>query len=332
MPNDPELFKYPVLPWRDDQNHKVVYPLLTGGEKGRWTNIELMELWEQGREHGLRIEIHNQAVFEPVAFLRPYIEQFFKLRMEAKSRGEDFFAYAMKILMNSMYGKLIESTEKRSVLFGDDIIEAAERKYGAHATKQSPCPGIKFLVTDEDGPFRHVAAGAEVTALSRLRLYAGIKEAVSQGAQIYYCDTDSLILDKPVFGKGGDALGDFTLEMEISEAEFYAAKVYKVTSTKGEVKYRAKGLNISENTFTDDSFADQEAEDRWLAFTAPMRGEVRPKPERSGIRSFTADLNRGSYAPTVYNLPRQMRFGDTKRKHFDGGDSWPLVWKTVTAA
>jgi hypothetical protein len=148
MPNDPELFKFPVLPWRDDENTKVVYPLLTQGEKSRWTNIELLKLWEQGKEHGVRIEVHNQATFEPVAFLRPYTEQFFELRMQAKARGDKFFDYAMKILLNSMYGKLIESTEKRSVLCGDDVIKAAIEKYGENGIKESPAPGIYFQVAE----------------------------------------------------------------------------------------------------------------------------------------------------------------------------------------
>jgi hypothetical protein len=329
MPTDPDLFKFPVLPWRNDKATKIVYPLLTNGETGRWTNSELLELWKQGRDHGLRIEVHNQATFEPVAFLRPFIEQFFELRMLAKARGDEFFSYAMKILMNSMYGKLIETTEKRSVLCGEDIIQAAIDKFGEAAIKQSPFPGVYFQFTEEDGPFRHVAAGAEVTALSRLRLLEGIKYARSQGATVYYCDTDSLILDKPVFGKGGSALGDFTLEMEIAEAEFYAAKVYKVTSKTGVVKYKAKGLNISDNTLTDDKFEDEISEERWLAFTAPMRGEDRPTPKREGIYSFTADLKAGRIHPSAYNLPRQMRNSDTKRVHHQDGDSSPLIWNST---
>jgi hypothetical protein len=124
--------------------------------------------------------------------------------------------------------------------------------------------------------------------------------------------------------------------MEVAEAEFYAAKVYKVTSKTGVVKYKAKGLNISDNTLTDDKFEDEESEERFQAFTAPIRGENLPAPERSGIRSFIADLKRKKNSipegtspadPSVYNLPRQMRHTDTKRKHFDDGRSWPLVWK-----
>jgi DNA polymerase type B, organellar and viral len=327
MPVDTVRYKYPVLPWRDRDAHKVVFPLLTDFERGTWTNVELRELWEQGREHGLELQIHVQAVYEPLAFLRPFVTQFFEMRMQAMKDGDEFRKYAFKILLNSLYGKLIETTVRRSVLFGDDFVQAAIDKHGLEAVVMSPAPGAYFLTTESQGPFRHVAAGSYVTALSRLRLLDGIKQAQAAGAQIYYCDTDSLIVDKPVFGRTSEKrLGDFSLEMEIAEAEILSSKVYKLTARDGKVIYKAKGMPIRQDAATEGEFSGDAAELRWRMFTAALHGENLEKPTREGIGGFLADLKRGHINPEAYELPRQMKFGDMKRAHLENGDSEPLVW------
>jgi hypothetical protein len=333
IPHDPERFRFPVLPWRDEKQHKVIYPYMPGGENGRWTNIELLELWNQGKDHGVKIWVHAQAEFEPVPFLRPYIQQFYNMRKEAKAAGDDMGSYVMKILMNSMYGKLVETSIKKTVLSGGALLEAAEKKFGPEAIKESPCPGVYFLTQEEDGPFKHEAAGAYVTALSRLRLLRGLMYARSQGANVYYCDTDSLILDKPVFGPGGEELGDFGLEQEIVEAEIFASKVYKLVCKSGEIIYKAKGMPISNNSLDDDKFKAYESEVRWRQYTTGMHGEyVRPSPIRQGMSSFMQDIQRGTIHPKADPLARQMRFGDLKRTHYEDGDSEPLIWTSNSKA
>lgn len=357
MPENQEVFKYPVLPWRDDKEardrenarraerglpplrsvsgDKVVFPLLTEGERGRWTNIELMELWEQGHAHGLKMVIHGQANYEPRAFLQSVVAQFFKLRLEAAANGDEFRKYAYKIFLNSIYGKLTETSVRRSVLFGDDMIAAAIEKHGAEAIVESPAPGAYFLTTEQDGPFRHVAAGAYVTALGRLRLLAGIKAAHAAGAKIFYCDTDSLIVDKPVFGLNKDKrLGEFNLECEVAEAEFYACKVYRIVKAEGYYKkpeerviYKCKGMPIQFNSNTDADFAAEECEHRWRQYISKLIGLQLESPTREGISGFMTDIKQGRLYPRAYAIPRQANYSDLKRLHSEDGDSFPRVWR-----
>jgi DNA polymerase type B, organellar and viral len=333
-----EHFKYPVLPVRQVKEDRVIYPWFTDDaplevRRGRWTNIELMELWKHGREHGLKIEIHGQADYEATTFLKPFVDRFFALRAQAKLDGDEFKQYAFKILLNSLYGKLIETLERRGVLIGSKMIKQAVDKYGVEAIERSPCPGVYFLVHESEGPFRHVAAGAYVTAYSRLIYLEGIKQCVAAGANVYYGDTDSLIIDKPVFGMGKNKeLGKFGLECVITEAEFFASKVYKYRKAKEYVKpgelewvYKAKGLNMMMNPVDDEIFAAAEAKRRFDDFTAPMRGEEAMKPIREGISSIVTDINAGWLFPHPFALQRQMKYGDTKRVHDEFGDSEPII-------
>lgn len=333
MPENYELFKYPVLPWRDKKHHKVVYPLLVNGNRGCWTNIELLELWNQGKAHGLRMEIHMQALFEPKPFLKPYVDLFFEKRMQHEKAGNEFGSYAYKILLNSMYGKLIETPVKRNIFYGDEMYQKAKADHGIEAIEGTPIPGVYFLTTHEEGAFRHVAAGAYVTALARLRLLRFIKFAEANGANVLYCDTDSLIVDKPVFGDGGKELGELVYEAEIFEAEIWASKVYKwrgrkIKNNEVVTVYKAKGMPIKPNTATDKDFAEEIAEQRWRDFTAPLRGETAEPPKRQGITGIWNDIAKGkaTLLPSAYALPRQMRYRDMKRKHHEDGSSAPRVW------
>jgi hypothetical protein len=342
MPHNVEAFKFPVLPYRDRANNRVVFPLFTkemspAERRGRWTNIELLELWKTGRQHGVKIEIHSQAIFEESAFLKPFVDRFYALRAEAKRNGDKFKDYAFKILLNSLYGKLIETQERSGVLIGSKVISEAVRKYGEDAVERSPCPGVYFLKHQSEGPLRHVAAGAYVTAYSRLLMLDGIKQTVAAGGNVYYGDTDSLITDIPVFGMGGPKeLGKFHMDAELLEAEFFASKVYKYRKhpayvTDGiEWVYKAKGTNMTVNTLDDEDFKAAIAKQRFDDFTAKLRGEEAPKPTREGISSLRADINAGWLFPQSFSLQRQMQYGDSKRVHDSYGDSEPLVLMTGT--
>lgn len=295
--------------------NKLVFP--EGSFRGRWTNIELLALWERGRHKGVKIEIHAQANFEPLPFLRPFVDTFFNLRKKAMENKDDFRGYAYKIALNSLYGKLVEAIERRSIVFGDMVNEVIE-KHGESALTATPTPGVYALMTKADGPFRHVAAGCYVTARSRLLLLEGIEKCLAAGAKVYYCDTDSIMTDKPVFPQLNEKrLGEYNLEMKIAEAEIYCPKVYKLTTDKGKVIYKAKGMPIK-------GLSDEDSENRWRAFTQKFKDLELDKPAKEGIAGFLTDLNKGSTEPRAYSLQRIMLNSDSKRTH-TGEDSLPIM-------
>ncbi len=322
------------------KNHgKLTFPW--GNFRGRWTNVELMELWKRGRDKGVKIELHGQSVYEPLPFLRPFVETFYGLRREALENSDSFQSYAFKIFQNALYGKLTETSLKRSVLFGDLVDEAIEQ-YGdlvitndyealtkamadeagipdslrTKMIEASETPGVYMLNTLAEGPFKHVAAGSYVTALSRLRLLDGIEACLAAGARVFYSDTDSIITDKPVFPDVGKQLGEWHLEHIIQKAEIYSSKVYKMTTSKGEVIYKAKGMQV-------------DSEEKWNQFTGGLRGEQHPKAIKAGIRGFLTDIAHGSVEPKSFELKRQMLNGDLKRNHLEDGDSEALWYSNL---
>lgn len=303
----------PVLCMKHDG--KLLFP--TGTLRGRWTNIELQRAILQGAQ----VSIHAQAVFKPLPFLRPFVETFYKLRQKAISEEDGFRSYAYKILLNSLYGKLIETVERQKTIFGSQNVRRAIHIYSntnphkgeVGSMKPTAVPGVYTITTEQDGAFRHVAAGAYITARSRLRLLDGMDLAKSLGGEVYYCDTDSIVTDIDISNHPlmHDELGCFKREHIMSEAEFVSPKVYRYidAETGGQV-YRVKGTPVK-------GISDEDSLSRWNDYISGV------PVSRDGIGGFASDLKRGSVAPKRNILSRALKHGDTKRIHI-GETSSPI--------
>ncbi len=313
----PDTVHIPVLGLK--HKNKLVFP--TGTIRGRWTNLELVKAIEQGA----KVRIHAQAVFEPKPFLRPFVNTFYQLRQKSIDEGDGFRSYAYKILLNSLYGKLIESVERSRTIFGVRNVSKAMRIYSSEGSeknekgyvKPTHVPGVYSVITESDGAFRHVAAGSYVTARSRLRLLEGMELAVKLGGEIYYCDTDSIVTDIDMGNHElmQDSLGSFKLERELSEGEFISPKVYRVVDAKtNEHIYKVKGTPVKGED-------DADTLSRWKDYISGI------PVGREGITGFATDMRNGTLAPKKMILSRALKSVDTKRHH-DGFISSPLHFET----
>lgn len=274
-----------------DENGRLTFP--KGPQSGSWTNIELIEALNQGAEI---LHIRGQYRFEAVPFMRTFVLRFYKLRQQAKDDGDDFASYAYKILLNSSYGKLVETIERKSyITIGE---KAAAIKQGAKV-EMTPTQGLYVAISEEVGPFRHTAAGAYVTAIARLRLFSKMIEMHNLGARILYCDTDSLMCNMPIVGakpaKTGQ-LGDWEEVDRFSELELVLPKVYRAVSATGKKTiYKCKGCPI-ERKWEDAEMPQK----RWEAFKNYRFNETEEAAAilgKPGITGFKSDIKAGNLMP-----------------------------------
>lgn len=315
---------------------KIVF--MEGKYNGVWTNLELSALYEHMHKvPGFVLKLKAQALYEPLAFLKPFIDTFWMLRRKAMEEKDEFRKYAFKIAMNSVSGKLAEQMVKQKILHGKAASRAL-REYDEHDgpmrglgfVKATKVPGVYVLEHEAEGPFRHAAAAAYVTGRSRVRLWEALVKAQQLGAQVYYCDTDSIIVDKPVFGLDAakKELGEWHLEHIIKYAEIYAPKVYMIETYEpdknGKTKhYHAKGMPIERR---EDKGQPERIQERWLDYVAKYKGLERPKPIKEGIRGIYTDMAKGTLHPTAFKLARSVQEHDRKRQH-RGSNSIPHYYQ-----
>jgi hypothetical protein len=292
----------PLLPVR--KKGKLIFPV--GTLHGRWTHLELTAAMERGA----RVELHKSATFESASFLRPFVSTFFDLRKAAISDDDSFRSYAYKICLNSLYGKLVETVDRKSTIHGRKAYNRAKAVHGIESIYPTSAPGIYSIRSQQEGPFRHVAAGAYVTARSRLRLLAGLEAALHKGGRVFYCDTDSIITDVELDPEP-DLLGHFKLEAKLAELETVCPKVYRAVTSEGAVIHKVKGMPVR-------GLSPEQTEERFRSY---VEGRA---VTRDGISGFASDISHGRIAPRAQVLSRALRNPDSKRVHRDG-DSLPLV-------
>lgn len=302
----PESTYLPLLPVYE--NGKLLFPV--GRFRGRWTNLELIEALRAGAS----VKIRSQYLFEPTPFMEPFVRTFFGLRQEAIQEGDAMKSYAYKTLLNSGYGKLNETVERARLIYGAERVNKAMRD--GEKVFPTNLPGIYKTTSEEEGAFRHVAAGAYVTARSRLLLWRKMQEVLRLGGRIFYCDTDSIVTDVPL-PKEPDELGNLKLEYELAEFEAFAPKVYRMVTTSGDTYYKVKGTPVERGDDGEKLSADK-AQERWEAYTSGI------PIGKAGITGLLTDLRKGRALPVPETLSRAMRNADSKRRH-ENGDSRPLV-------
>lgn len=302
------------LPFQQDKK-PLVFP--TGAIQGRFTNLELVAAIQRG----CKVELGWQCRFEPKAFLKPFVTTFYNLRKKAKADKDEFRSYAFKILLNSLYGKTVETIDRTSYTTSREEMDRIKELGGTYsATKIA---GLYQTQSQEEGPFRHVAAGSYITAYSRQRLLEGMEYVLAKGGKVLYCDTDSIMSTIPIPELQGEELGQWQPEYVFSEVEILQPKVYRAVISQhkdakkiGTTLYRCKGLPIVR-----DKEPTETSEARWNAFKTytaldpndPQRASLAQLLSKDGISGFVADMNSGRISPIRQPLLRARQSNDRKR-------------------
>lgn len=207
----------PPLPMR--RGERVYFPT---GAFERWFTSNDIELLEDSNG---RIErIYETLAFEPFYDLGRYVRTIYEMR---RRTTDPFSKLLWKYLLNSLYGKFGESTEKEIVLI--------------NPKKKPVGPGAKMLMAGVWSVkesvmvgHAHVPIAAHITANSR----GLITRQLQAADDVYYCDTDSIVTTAQL--PTGDKLGELKLEKLIEKATFLAPKLYRIYPGP---EVRAKGFS-----------------------------------------------------------------------------------------
>jgi len=231
--------------------HHLVFPVGTF-----WTVLCGKELFDALDAHAI-IAVKDFSMYEMAPIFHDYINFFWQTRLGYKHAGDKPFTYMTKIMMNSLYGKFGQRIDDYTVIgddpdhgvgfYGEWDVETQKwlrfRRMNGH---------IALATGQVEGYNSFVAISAHVTSFARSMLYWLI-ERVPDG-HLFYCDTDSLIVDE--LGRESlqdhideSVLGALHLEKESETITVYNAKDY-VFSGKRKIKgVRTTAKRIDDNTF-----------------------------------------------------------------------------------
>ncbi len=298
----PEMH-FPPLPYRKE--NRVFFP--TGRWRSWFTSTDLRLAMREGCEIH---KVHQVYVFEPFYDFGEYSKKIYALRAEAKT---DFRKLVLKYLLNSLYGKCAESTEKQEMLINPEEID--------RETMQMLQPGVWLAEKEAKIDHRHVIVAAVITAIARRTLYDYAKICYEQKKPLYYMDTDSLAT-KADLPRDDKRLGALKLEKKMDWAEFVAPKIYRGEgfelmrdgTWKEKRLTKAKGFSLG---------AGQEAWDKLDKIIAGDRIAVQ---RMTRMRELYRTMVAGQYATSPFELLviKALTFEMlSKRFHYPDGETRP---------
>lgn len=232
-------------------NEGTIYPI------GRFDTYLTTEEIKYALEKKYIKKVYEVAIYEKAKIFEHYVNFFWQERKKYEREGNKSFAYLCKLYLNSLFGKFgqknyvfknIAKINKQAYeQFEEyDIDEKRFRTFRIIGNK------VQEKIKEVEAFNSFVAIAAHITANARIYLYWLMKAAGA--GNVYYCDTDSLIVNEE--GKrrlerwiDENKLGYLKIEARGNRIEIRELKDYSfanINKIKGIKKHAKK---IDENTY-----------------------------------------------------------------------------------
>lgn len=188
--------------------------------------------------------VESYTFTERVSF-RDFVEPIYKMRVEAKNRGDKIDTLFLKLLLNSSYGKMAIDPRRFCEYVIVPCNEELPAEYEPIALTKDYIIAARSLETYDrkkvDRKFLNVATAASITAAARAHLLTALESA----HRPIYCDTDSIIAENLAVNDDDIKLGAWKIEARADEAAIAARKIYALFDHGACVKSASKGARLT---------------------------------------------------------------------------------------
>lgn len=244
---------------------------------GKWSGWYFSEEFKFASNYGYKIDVTEGYSFSRVSdVFKDYVKDVHLHKNNAKNPTEKFLA---KSLLNNLLGrfgidleksetKLMDDSEFEEMLLVRDLkshISIGNMNLVTYSTalnydliEENGLDIIKVLENHSNREVLNqtassVAISSAVTAYARIIMHKHKITAICEGLELYYSDTDSLVLSGPLPSElvHPTKLGMFKLEHKVQEGIFITGKTYCLVLEDGTLIKRAKGVTPESLTYND---------------------------------------------------------------------------------
>ncbi len=239
----------PCYPYRDKTG--MMFPV-----GGFWTTLATPEL-AFALSHNHVKAVGRVCVYDSAVMFRSYVDALYKIRRRYRGEGNDVFQKMVKYLLNSLYGKFGQRNEIWQYDGGNSGgADGAVRVYDLDTDKwirqYTICGHTWSQVGMQEAYHSFPAVSSHITSAARMLLWRLICKAGRRN--VFYCDTDSLIVNQVGYQRlqphlSDTALGKLKLEYETDKVTIHSPKDYK-TSREVHIKgVRKNAKRIGPNEY-----------------------------------------------------------------------------------
>ena len=231
-------------------HHKLIFPI------GEFECILSTPEILYALENAEILEVRECAVYERAYLFTQYMLDFYQKRLEAKQAGKKVDAFIYRKLINSFYGKWGQDGAKWKEQENTSDLHAKRWIEINADTGEVTCYRqlgglVQKKLTDQESLDSFPAIAGHVTAHARMELWSIIQQAGLD--HVYYCDTDSVLVD-PVgrrnleFRLDPGKLGGLSVKGEYEDIEIWGAKDYRFGDTSKTKGVRRDAVWIDQHT------------------------------------------------------------------------------------
>lgn len=211
---------------------------------------------------GYVLECYRAVVYDKASLFSHYVNHFYQLRLQYQAQGNTAFDYLCKLILNSLYGKF---GQKLEVWLKVDEVEGYPdqywREWDAIDKRWYSYRAINGVIEratgHEEGYNSMVAIPAHVTSYARLYLWQLLNLAGRDN--LYYCDTDSLIVNTTGYHNlagviDPHALGMLKVEKRSKSLIINNVKDYRLGSEVKLKGIRNDAVGLGNNAYRQDQF------------------------------------------------------------------------------
>jgi len=201
---------------------------------GRFRAILCGEEVRYALAHGHLRKALRVAIYRQGRPFHDYVTFFWELRRRAKEMGDEVMNLCAKLMLNSLYGKFAQrgyrmEVDTLPIPLGFACEMAVDVKTEKEWTRLTIGHQVIDIITEGVGWLAFPAMASSITAAARIYLWQLIKEAGPDN--VYYCDTDSLFVNREGYRRlrehiDNQALGKLKLEGVSSYMVIGGAKNY----------------------------------------------------------------------------------------------------------
>lgn len=212
---------------------KLTFP--TGTVYGTWT---FEELEFAVNECGVQILEFHEVIFYRRTYpvFKNFVETFYKLKEQASEMKNEALRTFAKLILNTGYGYTGMRRDDKTQLKDYEKIFDSKNKV-VYANEKL---GFIECVSEIKARYIQVQIASAITSKARLCLLRALKSGEKIG-NVFYCDTDSIVLDVPLPDHFVDdyEIGKFKLESRPDRAIFLKPKVYaEMFESETHVKFK----------------------------------------------------------------------------------------------
>lgn len=242
-----EIFlPYMKIPCTPFKSSKLIFPYGTWEAVLSGIELDLLE------KNGGSYIIKNGIEFtKKKKYFKAYVEHFFEIKAKNKIKNPALY-YISKLMLNSLYGKFGQRRDTQKIFLLDDEDKKIKKMTGIYNTEMN----LYFQDTLTNSKHIKPYISAYITSLARVKLFKLMQDIGYD--HVYYCDTDSVYIDKKIDDNVNSDLGGLELEHECNDYHFVLPKFYWGRNLKNDgrreryVKMKGYDKEIVNNL--DDSF------------------------------------------------------------------------------